>query len=150
MEKEEVAERIGRIVQYLEENGRYGLMKKYYHHGNTTIYEHCKNVAFMSCRLANIFRLKINYDWIIRGALLHDYYLYDWHVKEKEHSLHGFRHPATALKNAQQEFSLEEVEKDIILYHMFPLTILPPMTVEGWIVCVADKVCAIAEVGSRR
>lgn len=140
-----VIEQIHWIVESLDKEGRYSLTKRYCHHGSTTIYEHCKNVAFASCKIAKKFNLRVNYEWMIRGALLHDYYFYDWHVREKEHMLHGFRHPKTALKNAQQDFRLEKVEENIILCHMFPLTIVPPMTIEGWIVCIADKICAVQE-----
>lgn len=140
------AERICKIAEGLEKQSRYSLTKNYYHHGSTTIYQHCRNVAFTSCSIAKKFKLCVNYEWLIRGALLHDYYFYDWHVREKEHALHGFRHPKTSLINAQQDFQLGEVEKNIILCHMFPLTIVPPMTLEGWIVCIADKICAVREV----
>lgn len=137
--------KISGIVEHLEKEGRYDQTKKFYHHGRTTIYEHSRNVAFTSCRIAQKLHLHVNDMWLIRGALLHDYYFYDWHVKEKGHRFHGLRHPKTALRNAQHDFRLSKVEKDIILCHMFPLTIIPPMTKEGWIVCIADKICAINE-----
>lgn len=143
-------EKIYCTAERLEKEGRYSQMRNYYHHGKTTIYEHSRNVALTSCSIANKLHLRVNYRWLIRGALLHDYYFYDWHVKEKEHRLHGLRHPKTALKNAQQDFKLSDVEKDIILCHMFPLTLVPPMTREGWIVCIADKICAVREIQSGR
>ena len=40
---------------------------------------------------------------LVRGALLHDYFLYDWHQPHKEYGLHGFTHPSTALRNAVQD-----------------------------------------------
>ena len=143
---EVISEMIYQITEYLEKEGRYSLTRKFYHHGNTTIFEHCRNVAFTSCYIARKLHLCVNYRWFIRGALLHDYYFYDWHVKEKGHALHGLRHPKTAWKNAQQDFHLEEVEENIILCHMFPLILFPPLTMEGWIVCIADKICAVNEV----
>lgn len=145
-----ITEHIYQTIENFEQEGRYHLIKKYYHHGSTTIYEHCKNVAFTSCNIAKKFHLCVDYDKMIRGALLHDYYFYDWHVKEKEHMLHGFRHPKTALKNADQDFKLSAIEKNIILCHMFPLTIVPPITMEGWIVCIADKICAVNETKEGR
>ena len=36
-----------------------------------------------------------------------------------------------ALNNAQREFELTEKEKDIILKHMWPLTVIPPRSWEG-------------------
>ena len=81
----------------------------------------------------------------MRGALLHDYFLYDWHQKDSSHRLHGFRHPKTALGNAQRDYHLNWKEKNIIARHMFPLIPVPPQCREAWIVCLADKWCALGE-----
>ena len=56
---------------------------------------------------------------LIRGALLHDYFLYDWHTPDhiSPHKLHGFYHPGRALHNAQKEYHLTPREKDIIKNH---------------------------------
>ena len=86
---------------------------------------------------------------LVRGALLHDYFLYDWHVKDKTHRLHGFFHPGTALANAQKEYVLSKREKNIILRHMWPLTPIPPKTMEGMVIVYADKFCGVCEVCSR-
>ena len=115
-------------------------------HGNVSVYQHCVNVAHMSCQIACSFHLNVNYSSLIRGALLHDYFLYDWHEKNREHRLHGFHHPRKALKNAQEDFELTPTETNIILRHMFPLTPVPPKCMESWIVCVADKICSIKEI----
>ena len=79
------------------------------------------------------------------GPVLHDYFLYDWHVKDKTHRLHGFFHPGTALANAQKEYVLSKREKNIILRHMWPLTPCPPACREAWIVTAADKYCSLRE-----
>ena len=61
------------------------------------------------------------------------------------HRLHGFRHPFTALRNAEADFSLTARERNIIVRHMFPLVPIPPTCREAWIVCLADKYCALRE-----
>jgi uncharacterized protein len=81
----------------------------------------------------------------VRGALLHDYFLYDWHVPAPEHNLHGFSHAGAALKNAKRDFEINRLEQDIIEKHMFPLNIRPPKYRESIIVCLADKLCATKE-----
>ena len=118
-------------------------------HGNTSVMLHCLAVAYFSLRLVE--KLGIQYDegCLVRGALLHDYFLYDWHEKDPEHRLHGFHHPSTALKRASEDFRLSELERDIILHHMFPLTLFPPRSREAMIVCVVDKWCGIYETVSR-
>ena len=117
--------------------------------GSTSLYNHCRNVALMSLKIARSFKIKVDEDSLVRGALLHDYYLYDWHDKLARPHLHGFFHPGIALKNALEEFDLNSTEKDIIKHHMFPLTLVPPSTKEGWIVSVADKLCSLYETFRR-
>ena len=119
--------------------------RRHIQHGNMTVYSHVMNVARYSLLLNKKFRLGCNKHDLIRGALLHDYFLYDWHTKHEGHSLHGFFHPGRALKNAERDFSLSPTERNMIKTHMFPLTFPPPRCKESWILVVADKVCAIKE-----
>lgn len=108
-------------------------MEKFTQHGDTSCLLHTIAVAYYSI------------NDLIRGALLHDYFLYDWHDGEKERRIHGFTHPMTALRNADRDFDLTDTERDIIKKHMFPLTVIPPTCREGWIVCLADKYCSLYE-----
>lgn len=116
-------------------------------HGEVSVKRHCEKVAFSALWLARRIRLRVNERELIRGALLHDYFLYDWH--DEEHSgfrnLHGFKHPFVALKNASDEYELTEREADIIKKHMWPMTFFPPRFREGWIVTLADKYVSTKE-----
>ena len=51
---------------------------------------------------------------LVRGALLHDYFLYDWHIPDESHKWHGVTHAGDALKNARRDFELNEIEQDMI------------------------------------
>lgn len=82
---------------------------------------------------------------LVRGALLHDYFLYDWHVPAKWHRLHGFHHAARAYRNAKRDFALNALEENMIRAHMFPLGIVVPRYRESWILWTADKICALRE-----
>ena len=82
---------------------------------------------------------------LMRGAILHDYFLYDWHDPDPSHRLHGYRHPGTACKNAVRDFNVGKVEQNMIRHHMFPLTPTPPTCREGVILCIADKLVASRE-----
>ena len=82
---------------------------------------------------------------LVRGALLHDYFLYDWHIADNSHKWHGFKHANTALLNACRDFELNEIEKNMIKTHMFPLNIALPKYRESVILCIADKMCAAKE-----
>lgn len=132
-------------VDALKYNSRFMDTKKYMQHGDTSIYEHSISVALLSCSIAETLNIKVNYKNMIRGALLHDYFLYDWHDKNNGVSLHGFTHPKAAWKNASKDFNLNKTEENIILRHMFPLVPLPPKYAESWIVCIADKISAASE-----
>ena len=59
--------------------------------------------------------------------------------------IHGIEHPKIALQNATKHFSLNDIEKDIVVKHMWPLTLVPPKFKESFIVSFADKYLASKE-----
>ena len=132
-------------IENLCENGRFLQMASYIQHGDISVFEHSVGVAYMSVFIARSLHVKLHHMVLIRGALLHDYFLYDWHEKDKSHRLHGFYHPSTALRNAKEDFDLNPIEENMIARHMFPLTPIPPRYKEAWILCLADKYCATIE-----
>ncbi len=126
-------------------NSRLKKTSSYIQHGNTSCLLHTIAVAYYSIKAVKFLGIECRENELIRGALLHDYFLYDWHDGLKERRIHGFTHPSAALKNADKDFELTVVEKDIIKKHMFPLTVIPPVCRESWIVCAVDKVCSLYE-----
>ncbi|MDR0949995.1 MAG: phosphohydrolase [Lachnospiraceae bacterium] len=116
-------------------------------HGTMTVDRHCINVAKCSLAFADKLHIKCKRNEMIRGALLHDYFQYDWHEPSMDirRRLHGFYHPGIALHNAQLEYTLTSREKDIIKKHMWPMTIVLPRYREAWIVSLADKWCSFLE-----
>lgn len=118
-------------------------MRQFRQHDGYSCFEHCVHVSYNSFRSCK--RLGLNWRCAARGALLHDFFLYDWHKTKPPKGLHAFAHPAIALENAEQRFSLDPREKDIIKNHMWPLTLRPPRYMETFIVVCADKVCTFAE-----
>ncbi len=139
------------ILRDVCRDSRFCESKNYMQHGSISVYTHSITVAYYSCWIAEHYDIKVRKRELIRGALLHDYFLYDWHKdKEEGRHLHGFTHPATALKNASEDFELTPVEKDIIKKHMFPLTPVPPKYREGILVCIADKICSTYETTHRK
>ena len=121
--------------------------KNYIQHGTMPVHRHCIDVAETSIAISKFLRIPCNEREMVRGALLHDYFLYDWHDKSRENyqRLHGFYHPGIALRNASMEYELTLREKDIIKKHMWPLTVVPPLCREAWIVTTADKYCSLLE-----
>lgn len=131
------------------EHEEYQKMKEIPHH-HGSVYEHSLSVAYLAYRIALKFRLDVNST--IRGALLHDFYLYKFKKRDDRNLLaesyrHSRNHPKIACKNAQKYFALNNKEQDIIANHMFPVGF--PRSSEAWITTLADKSLAIAEYSSR-
>jgi len=135
-----------RVLAEVLPRGRVAEMKNYFSHSDVTVYRHCIRVAFAAYTFAVRHRIKCNLGALVRGALLHDYYLYDWHDKNKGFRWHGFKHHRFALANAERDFDLCDTERDIIGSHMFPLTFWRmPHCREAWLVTLADKKVAAEE-----
>jgi uncharacterized protein len=134
------------IIKDIYEHEEFLKLKNHYHH-NSSIYEHVMDVSYFSYRVSKF--LKLDYPSTARGALLHDFFLYDWRnhdvpdLPEEKH--HGIEHPKIALANAGKNFILNDIEKDIIIKHMWPLTLVPPKFKESFIVSFADKYLASKE-----
>lgn len=119
-------------------------MKNFKQHYDTSCYEHCQNVAFYSYLFCKKFGL--DYVAVARSGMLHDLFLYDWRVKDANRKrFHGFRHPRIALNNSLKIFNLSKKEQDIILKHMWPLTVVPSRYLESYVVSTVDKYCALME-----
>lgn len=122
------------------------LSKKNIQHGSVSVFEHSVAVTVKCLELADMLHAKVDRRSLIRGALLHDYFLYDWHDGGRRHPPHGFTHAKTALENAEKEFGLNRTERDMIYCHMFPLNITRiPACRESVILCIADKIVGTSE-----
>ena len=150
---EKIACEVDHAARQLAQAGRLDLTREFIQHGDVTVYAHVTSVARASLSFAErLGRVGISVDRasLLRGALLHDYFLYDWHDPDPSHRLHGFRHPFFALARAEEDFELTSRERNIIVRHMFPLVPVPPTCREAWIVCLADKWCALRETVAGR
>ena len=139
---ERIIRRYGRDI--LNSDGMH-IEKNCLQHGQISVYEHSYMVAVLCVELAIMCRIRADMRALVRGALLHDYFLYDWHEKDKSHRLHGFIHAERALKNAESDFRLTDIERKMRRAHMFPLNLVLPRYREGVLRCVADKMCATRE-----
>jgi uncharacterized protein len=113
-------------------------LSQYNHHRGKTRLEHVKEVAYLSFLWGK--RLSLDCEAIVRGALLHDLFYYDW--LHEGPRLHGFRHHNIALRNAREITLLTKKEEDIIKKHMWPLTVVPPRYMESLVVSLVDTFCS--------
>ena len=127
-------------VREILDHEEFRKLKDYFHH-NSSIYRHVHDVAYLSYRISKF--LKLDFRSTARGALLHDFFLYDWRHHDApdlpREKFHGLEHPKIAAANAKKYFSLNDIEEDIIRKHMWPLTIVPPKYKESYVVSFADK-----------
>ena len=132
------------IVKDIISNEMVQEMKQYRQHFNVSCFDHCLYVSY------NLYLIckKHNLDYIsaARAGLVHDLFLYDWRKRQEgRKGLHAFTHPKTAYENAKKLFKLNEKEKDIILKHMWPVTLAIPRYKETFLITYIDKYFAYSE-----
>ena len=121
-------------------------MKNFRQHYETTCFDHCYMVSYYCYLICK----KYNLDYVsaTRAGMLHDLFLYDWRKQYRAvelPGLHAFVHPQIALENASKIFELNDIEKDVIVKHMWPVTFALPKYRESYIVTLMDKYSACVE-----
>ena len=127
-------------------------MGRFIQHGRVSTLEHCIHVANLSYAMDKRLSLNSDLKVLLTGAMLHDFYLYDWHQSDNgTHRLHGFRHAEIACINAQKFFQIDDKIRHVIASHMWPLNLRKlPHSKEAWIVWIADKCVSLHETLFRR
>ena len=132
------------IIEDIINNETVQKMKNFRQHYNSSCFDHCLCVSYYSYLICK--KLNLDYKSAARAAMLHDLFLYDWRIRvDGRKGLHAFTHPKTALENSLKLFELNNKEKDIILKHMWPVTVKLPKYLESYIITFVDKHCAISE-----
>jgi uncharacterized protein len=116
-------------------------MDGFRHHDRTAL-THSLAVSTRSWAMAR--RMRLDAVSVARGALLHDFFLYDW--REVENSHHPTMHARVALANARARFSLNPMEEDIIVTHMWPIGKPFYSYRESALVSLVDKYVSTREV----
>ena len=125
------------IVDNILNNDEFKKIDDIEHHGTSRL-KHSMRVSYYSYKIAK--GLGLNYYNVARGGLLHDFFLSDNNRSDKERILDTFTHPKRALEKASETFELCDMEKDIIVGHMFPVYKSIPKYSESWIVNLTDKI----------
>ncbi len=110
------------------------------HHGMTRL-DHCVRVAYYSYKVTKF--LGLDYKLVTKAAVLHDFFTNE--VEDMSLLKRFTKHPQIACDNACKYFDLNDKQKDIILKHMFPITLVPSKYIETYIVDFVDDVAAIYE-----
>lgn len=132
------------IIKDIIENDTVKQMQNFRQHYDTSCFEHCFKVAWYNYIICK--KLNLDYVSAARAGMIHDLFLYDWRKPQPGRKrLHAFHHPRIAMENSLKLFDLNKKEKDIILKHMWPLTIVPPRYLESYIITLVDKYCTLHE-----
>ncbi|MEA4816865.1 MAG: HDIG domain-containing protein [Lachnospiraceae bacterium] len=118
-------------------------LKFYSQHCNTSRFQHSLNVAYYSFLVCR--KMGWDYHSAARAGLLHDLFFYDWREEDITGKEHIMNHAKISLSNAEKITSLNNIEKDAIVRHMWPCTLTPPRYKESYVVTMVDKLCATFE-----
>lgn len=129
-------------IEDILENDKFKKLADCKHHGLSRL-QHSLKVSYYSYVVAK--KLRLDYRAVARAGLLHDFFIDD-DLKGGKKRLSMVFHPYKSLENATCYFELNDMEKDIIISHMFPT--LPhkvPKYLESWLVSLIDKMIATYE-----
>ena len=120
-------------------------MKDISMHRGSNCYLHSFKVAKKAIK-KSLNRKDVKLEVVLLGAILHDYYLYDWRKDRSKLKKHGKNHPSVAINNAVKDFDISEEVKKVIKSHMWPINIKDyPKSKEAKIVSISDKAVTIGE-----
>lgn len=131
---------VGDIV----DNEKVQKLDQYEQHCHTSRLQHSLNVAYYSFLVCRF--LGWDYRSAARAGIMHDLYFYDWRTTKVQGTNHAAWHPRVAYDNARKITEINEIEKDAIVKHMWPCTLVPPKYKESYVVTLADKICATWEI----
>ena len=132
------------LIKDIKENEIVQEMKNYRQHYETSCYDHCLEASYYCYKICK--KINLDYKSAARAAMLHDLFLYDWRKRQPDRKgLHAFTHGKTAYENASQIFELNKLQKDMIVKHMWPVTLSFPKYKESYILTLVDKYCAFSE-----
>ena len=120
------------------------------HHHHTTVGVHSLHVAETSLRLHYLLQkagLQTDEKALVIGALCHDLGMLDRDAKFANNRECCRKHPQDSAEIAEHLVGdLDPKTADIIRRHMFPATPVPPNSIEGFIVSIADKYVSVRDL----
>ena len=133
-------EYLGIVSDILDNESFKRLSFEVHHHGSRL--DHSIRVSYWAYRVCK--RLGLDYVSASRAGLVHDYFFNYEFCCSKFYKL--THHYERAIVNASKMISLNDMEKNIICSHMFPIGGKVPKYLESVIVDIIDDLSAIYEV----
>lgn len=129
------------LVKDIINNQNFRELDNEMHHGISR-YGHSYRVAQGVYKITK--KLHFNYKEATRAALLHDFY-FNYQLEENGEVKKLIEHPNMALLNANQYYKLSDLQKNMIVSHMFPLGKVFPKYKESICLTIVDKIVALYE-----
>lgn len=146
-ERQAFIDKYNAYLDDLVKNDKYiQAMRFFVHHHRWTVLDHAIHVAKFAIKKASK-KKNIDMESLIRGCLLHDFYLYNWRDKNNVHKPHLKKHPWIAYNNAFVVYgNINDIEREIITRHMWPINIKGKIKYrETRIAILGDKICGMGE-----
>lgn len=136
------------IEEYLKDEKIQSLRNIPHHDSNR--FDHSLKVAYEAYKICK--KHNLNYESAAKAGLLHDFYFNRINecttIKDKV-KLFSNEHPEDAVKNASERFELTDLEKDIIISHMWPTSKHMPKHKESFVVSLVDKKFSFKEFATK-
>lgn len=129
---------------------RFRKAKHVQHHIEYTVAVHSMEVAMYALLIARSLKRhnllhKLDERDLVRAALLHDIGMTEDAVHDSPSYKKAFSHPREGLRIARDEYKLNKLQLNAIQRHMWPIGIIPPTHVIGWILTAADNMSSFNE-----
>ena len=142
---EQKRQQLEEIYLYFFHHEKIQQMKAVEMHRGSNTFIHSFRVAKVAVKRA-LRHKKVDLETLLVGAILHDYYLYNWRTDRSKLKKHGKNHPKIAANNAKADFDVTNEVQDVIKQHMWPINLKEfPKTREARIVNLADDHVALLE-----
>ncbi len=151
--KEQIKEIRRQVFSYgadIIKSDRFKKAKRIQHHINYNVAVHSVEVAMYAllivrCLKKHHLAKRLDERDLVRAALLHDIGMTNDAVHDSPSYKKAFSHPREGFRIARDEFNLNKLQLNAIKRHMWPIGIIPPTHVIGWILTTADHMSSVNE-----
>ena len=119
------------------------------HHKETNVAAHSEETAMYGKRICGWLKrhhVDVSEEDVVQACLLHDIGMTDDDISDCSSWKKAYRHPERGEEIARNEYNANEKQCNAIRRHMWPICVIPPKSIEGWVVIAADKFCSVHEV----
>ena len=152
--KKETARLISQYGSDVLESEWFEASKNQKHHFRTSVASHTTQVAagtLRVCRMMKAHGIEVDEEMAVKAALCHDLGMVGRDEKYRNNYETLKRHPVDSVEIAKTIYpQMNGRMEEVILRHMWPLSLHCPRSAEGFAVSIADKLVSITDVFSRK